>query len=232
MAVHHLCQYFQTGMPHRQRELDRCLLENIANPHIHRVHLLLESDEVTLPAQSEKIVRHCVGERLKWNVLFDYVRRFIPADDVVIAANADIFFDESLATIEAELWHREVFALLRYAVLADGTVELFGTNPYNPMFHPNILFGASQDAWIFRAPLPPIDPDCDFFIGGVPLCDSKINWIFQVSGVEVFNPCLNYRALHLHAFTSPRGYKDSKDVPPPPYATPRVCCLNRIEPAP
>ena len=88
-------------------------------------------------------------------ISFDYANRKL-AGHCVIAANADIFFDDSLALLEGCDLRGKLLCLSRWDVQADGSASFFE--------HP-----ASQDAWIFRAPVRGFP--CDFPLG-VPGCET------------------------------------------------------------
>lgn len=53
----------------------------------------------------------------------------------------------------------------------------------------------SQDAWIFRSPLPDsVAAAADFFLGQ-PKCDNRLVHIFQQAGYNVINPVFAVRAI-------------------------------------
>ena len=74
------------------------------------------------------------------------------------------------------------------------------------------------------APLPDIRDNAKFYVGGVHLCDSKINWIFKNAGLDVTNPCYSLRAIHLHRSQIRNTVRDCL-CDEPPYYGPAPCHL-------
>ena len=121
------------------------------------------------------------GRRLTFRDLFDYLNRNL-AGHGVIAANADIFFDDSLALLDGYDLEDRLLCLSRWDVHADGSASLFE--------HP-----ASQDAWIFQAPVRGFS--CGFPLG-VPGCENRLAWEAQRAGLKLSNPGRSIKANHLH----------------------------------
>src|SRR5205814_1982921 len=99
-----------------------------------------------------------------------------------IVANADIFFDESLARLEGYDLTGKLLCVSRWDVQPDGSVKFFAQSD-------------SQDAWIFRTPIPEFPSD---FQLGVPACDNRLAWEAERAGLKVINPAPSIRAGHLH----------------------------------
>lgn len=222
-----LVEHYRAGEPRRQRELDACLAANVANRFIDRIHLFTDAPPdlgaITVPSGKMQVVP--VDARLTFEACFAHVRTHVADGTTCIVANADIHFDDTLALLKAYPMAGRAFALLRYDQRDDGAIELFGTNRDAPMYHPNVIRGGSQDAWIFGAPLPPIHDCLDFFVGGVHLCDSKINWVLQHAGLEVTNPCYSIRAIHRHG-SHVRNRARHPACSQPPYFGPPPCHLD------
>ena len=100
----------------------------------------------------------------------------------VIIANADIFFDETLALIESEPLDGKMLCLSRWDEDSNGILR--------HLDRPD-----SQDAWIFEPPLPRIASD--FFLGK-PGCDNRLAYEVACAGLAVLNPSRSLRARHLH----------------------------------
>ena len=95
--------YYKSGRADRQRELDLCLAQNVGNPYLARIHLLLEDIEADprpeLPASwAEKLTIVVVGRRPTFADAFRYAGQYL-AGQICILANADIFFDQTLARL-------------------------------------------------------------------------------------------------------------------------------------
>lgn len=88
-----------------QRELDACLLTNLANPYISYVHVLLEDqahvEAITsiLPEMlATKLRLYLIGHRATFKDAFDYANVHL-SNQVCILANADVFFEHSLSRL-------------------------------------------------------------------------------------------------------------------------------------
>lgn len=221
-----IVEHYQATTESRQQEIDHCLRLNAANPLIDRIHLMTEHpvDLAALGVDGAAVRQVERAERLTFAAGFDYVQASIAAGTICIMANADIRFDDTLALLKVQDMRGRAFALLRYECLDDGGLELHGTNHRAPTYHPNILRGGSQDAWIFAAPLPPRRDRADFYVGGVHLCDSKINWILHDAGLEVTNPCYSLRAIHHHQSQVRNTRRDAR-CSEPPFHCPSPCHL-------
>jgi hypothetical protein len=181
-----------TGLYHdpdagRRAELRECLRRNAENVLINEIHLFSEDAVAAESLQSDpvmslnkiRLVPH--GRRLTFRDLFDYSNRALGGQGV-IAANADIFFDDSLALLDGYDLRGRLLCLSRWDVQADGSASFFE--------HP-----ASQDAWIFRAPVSAFS--CSFPLG-VPGCENRLAWEAQRSGLKLANPGRSIKANHLH----------------------------------
>lgn len=230
-SVELIVEHYRAPDTVRQQEIDFCLRQNVENPFIDRVHIMaLEPVDLGKWPIGRAKVRQVEREaRLTFAECFDYVRAEVSEGVICIIANADIFFDDTLSLLKLQEMEARAFALLRYEYLEDGSIELHGTNPRAPTYHPNILRGGSQDSWIFRTPLPPIEDRAAFFVGGVHLCDSKINWILHNAGLKVTNPCYSLRSIHYHRSQTRHTIRDPQCSEPPFYC-PSPCHLpNRFE---
>jgi hypothetical protein len=183
-----LVGFYQDADPARTAEFVECVRRNAANPHLDRVTVFLE-DRVSpadvaarhdaLAHPKVRLVEH--GRRLTFAHLFEYANRNL-AGATVIIANADIFFDETLALLADAPLERAMLCLSRWDESADGAPRHFD--------RPD-----SQDAWVFEAPVAPVAAD---FCLGVPGCDNRLAWEAERAGLAVTNPSRSVRARHLH----------------------------------
>jgi hypothetical protein len=117
-------------------------------------------------------------------------------NDINCYCNSDIYFKcvEKLHNIQ----HNECYAITR--------TDLMGTQ-YAP---------GSQDAWVFRGIIKPIEAD---FTMGLWGCDNRVAYEINKAGYKVINPSLSINLVHLHE-KDERNYKrDTRNTVPPPYLT-------------
>lgn len=213
--------------PARLREFLTCIERNAANRKIAAVHVFVE--EAADPARlverhpqlaSPKVRLVAHGRRLTFRELFAYANREL-AGQRVILANADIYFDHTLARLDGYDLSGRLLCLSRWDLHRDGSWRLYD-------------FESSQDAWIFEAPVP--DIACDFHLGLLG-CDNRLAWEAERAGLVLSNPSRSIRAYHLHS-SGVRRYTErqrlhgaTRGVPPvhldaaaPPRETDDVPC--------
>ncbi|HEX6096506.1 MAG TPA: FkbM family methyltransferase [Thermoanaerobaculia bacterium] len=218
--------------PARFGEFLACIDHNAANPHIGGVYVFLEDavDPAELAARHPQLALPKVrlvphGRRLTFKDLFAYANRELPGRRVIVA-NADIFFDETLAVLDGYDLFGRMLCLSRWDLQTNGSWQLYD-------------FESSQDAWIFQAPVPPID--CDFHLGLLG-CDNRLAWEAERAGLVLSNPSRSIRACHLHAsgvrrYTpQQRLHGATRGVPPvhldaSPTRTAPVYALTSLSPA-
>jgi hypothetical protein len=192
---------------------------NARNPTIERIHVFL-APSGSLKEQG-KILPVPHKGRVTYRELFAYANSRLTGRRVVVA-NADIYFDRTLARLEGEELSGKLLCLSRWDVHPDGSASFFD--------HP-----ASQDAWIFEPPIPPFS--CDFPLG-LPGCDNRLAWEAGQAGLALENPGRSVRALHLH-LSGVRRYSERQrlvgataTVPATTLATPWlwfvVPCMGRL----
>lgn len=186
--MHLLVGFYQDPAPARTAEFVDCVCRNAANPWIDRLTVFLEDrvSPVDVTARFPALVHPKVrlvahGRRLTFSYLFEHANRHL-AGSVVIIANADIFFDETLALLDDAPLSGDLLCLSRWDESPAGAPVHFD--------RPD-----SQDAWIFEAPLPRIA--CDFCLG-LPGCDNRLAYEAERAGLTVSNPSRSIRARHLH----------------------------------
>lgn len=182
--------FYRDPDPNRMRELLTCLERNLNNALIDEVHVLVEDrrpgrkyylveEHPVLAHPKVRLVDH--KRRTSYKDFFDRANQKLAGRRVIIA-NADIYFDESLAHLNVVPLDGKLLCLSRWDVHADGTSHLFA-HTY------------SQDAWIFQAPIRPFKND---LLIGTPRCDNRIAWEARRAGLAVSNPSRTIRAHHLH----------------------------------
>ena len=208
--IHVFTQFFIHSDHQRQRELRFCLKQVALHPDVHQLHLLGEriytDDE--LGVQTDKIVQMDIGRRLRFQDVFEYIRRHT-IQGYYILINSDICFDPAslvnLRTTDIHL-ERKLFAQLRFEYNAKNPAQ-------SPIFGPR---ADSQDAWIYHSnfPIPEHAERAFEFEFGKPGCDNKMIYLAQILGYEVINDPLFIRTYHVHADRK-RGYTLRDEVHSP-----------------
>jgi hypothetical protein len=203
-----LTVFYEDGDERRRDEFLACLRRNVANGHLAEIHLFAEaSDPDRLPASYPvladakiRVVAH--ERRTTYRDLFAYANGRLPGRRVVVA-NADVYFDRSLARLEGYDLSDRLLCLSRWEVEADGTTYLFEHD-------------GSQDAWIFETPIRTFP--CDFPLG-LPGCDNRLAWEASQAGLRLSNPARSVRTYHLHLSRVHR-YSEAQRVRGPGEAVP------------
>jgi FkbM family methyltransferase len=170
--------------PSRRAELRECLRRNAENEFIELVVVFNEDThppeiDSVLSLPKIKLVQH--DRRVTFKDLFDYANLQLNGTRAIIA-NADIFFDHTLARLNGYSLLGKLLCLSRWDVQPDGSANFFE--------HPS-----SQDAWIFETPIAEFK--CDFQMGMLG-CDNRLAWEADHAGLELSNPGRTVRANHLH----------------------------------
>lgn len=183
-----LTGYYEDADMRRQAEFLECLRRNCENLWLDEIHLFIEDAcsldrlRATHPAFAHaklRLIAH--GRRATYQEFFSYANRYLPGQQVLLA-NADIYFDHTLARLTEIDWTGQLFCLSRWDVQPDGTARFF-EHPY------------SQDVWGFLSPLQ--DFSCRFPLG-VRGCDNRLAWEAAQAGLNLLNPGRSVRAHHLH----------------------------------
>jgi hypothetical protein len=199
-----LAGYYEDADAARRAELSECLRRNLDNELLEEIHLFVEepkgADELRatrppLAAEKVRLVEH--GRRVTYRDLFDYANTRLGGRRVIVA-NADIYFDRTLARLDGYDLAGKLLCLSRWDIQGNGS-SLFFEHP------------ASQDAWVFLSPLPEFR--CDFHLG-LPGCDNRLVWEAARAGLALSNPGRSVRAHHLH-LSLVRHYDERKRLPGP-----------------
>lgn len=183
-----LTGFYEDADLKRRGEILECLKRNVANDHLGEIHLFVEGAlevntllAVYPPLAAFKVRLIAQGGRVTYRQLFTYANDRLPGRRVIIA-NADIFFDHTLARLGAYDLSDKLLCLSRWDLQPDGSARFFD-------------YPASQDAWIFQAPIREFP--CDWSLG-VPGCDNRLAWEAERAGLAISNPSRSLRACHLH----------------------------------
>ncbi|MEO8576925.1 MAG: hypothetical protein ABI556_09505 [Gemmatimonadales bacterium] len=187
--------WYEETNTNRRAEYAECLRANLNHPGIAEVCVIAEHP-LPADATSSKLKVVTTTHRPAYDDFIRWINEVAAENDVSIIANTDIYFDESLKSVDLALGSDECFALARW----DGK-QLFDRND-------------SQDAWIFRGRVRPVVGD---FEVGVPRCDNRFLHELRRAGYAVENPAFAIRANHLHAGVRPEYESDSRAWVKPPY---------------
>lgn len=189
-----ITQYYIPKWDERKNEINECLIHNIQNPLIDEIHLFVEKNYDFSWIQSHpnfnKIKLIPTDNRLSYKTTIDYSNH-MSENDIIILANSDIYFDETLSFLNSLDFKNTFFALTRHEIKGNH-LELYD--------RPSV----SQDVWIWKPKLDikNIPENKDYFHDGIELgiwgCDNRILKIVSDSGYKIRNIGKNIRCIHNH----------------------------------
>lgn len=188
-----LVPFFYPKTKERLREFETCIKTNIDNDffsHITVFAELKENQEIPEFLSSDKIKIIKTNDRSKYSDFFSYAKENFEGGDVVVIANTDIYFDNTIHLVNKINLRSSLLCLTRKNVYFDGSCHFQGD-------------GGSHDAWIFKNPLNFSDGDLYLGILG---CDSLLAHRALKSGIRVTNPCLSINVFHLHRSSERYNY--------------------------
>jgi len=203
----------------RQQEIDYCLEQNINNIYIDKIYLLNEKEYSNSLFKSKKIEQIVINDRLKYSYAIDFANKNCK-DDIVIIANNDIYFDDTLLVLDhldEKEWIDKLIVLTRYErsknneILSQDKIPHYYSKHYNTFFKSQRIW--SHDAWIFKGKLKTFP--CDFYLG-VHGCEGAfITQLKKNTHIKVQNGYPYIRAIHYHLSkfrtTSIKKY-DAKEI--------------------
>jgi hypothetical protein len=136
----------------------------------------------------------------QYKQMFDFVNKITGPEDINIIANSDIFFDESIG-LTCKMNLNECWALSRWDWYNENSIQFFDRSD-------------SQDCWIFKGPIKPINST---FTLGTLGCDNRIAHDIHQAGYNISNPSRSVKTYHVHN-SAVRNYRKT-DVVPKPYLT-------------
>lgn len=153
-------------------------------------------------------------ERQTFKSMFTYANKHYP-DSIVVIANNDIYFDDSLSLLDDYNMTKKCFSLLRYDVLPnkkDSKIFEYYDHELARGYGSKGPRADAQDSWIFKTPISvPIQSNFYFGILG---CDNHITYLLYKEGYKVINPALDIKSHHLH-LTGIRNYDQNQRIRPP-----------------
>ena len=220
-----LTQYFVHPVTKRAREIRQCLKNNLLCASLDRVVLLNESNlsyEWSSMRNSDKVQQEVIGHRLSYADLLRYTLEKVPANTIVVYANADIYCNDTLRNLYSVSMKDKLFALLRWDEGEKGAedLKLFGPRP------------DSQDAWIVDSDSVKArtwDLSTFEYKLGTAGCDNRMTADMFGMRFLVSNPCHTIQTIHIHR-TEIRNYNRTDIVPAKMYLYVHPGPLLDIEP--
>lgn len=172
-----------------------CVQKNLAHPAIEHIHVLYDTtnddaeNKLLTQLQTYPISISYTHKRQTYGDCFALANELY-SERTIILSNGDIFFNDSLHKLRSVDFTNLFVVLTCWNVHPDGSLHV------RTKGDPNILAYDSQDAWIFRAPLPALD-DVDICIGTLG-CENRVAYEAQNAGMHLFNPCKTIQACHYH----------------------------------
>jgi len=181
---------FYDCAPERKKELLLCLEKNIQNIYLEKIFLLVThptkfTDSIFQhPKINQIIFSFDPGYRLTYQNAIEFINQQFE-NDLIIMANSDIYFDNTLEKVQSKDLVNHMYALLRYED-RKGKIIL------------EEVRSDSQDAWIFKSPLKIPNTFLLNFPFGQLGCDNRFaNLVFE-AGITISNPCYDLFIYHVH----------------------------------
>ena len=186
-----ITSYYETHNEERQKELNKCLINNNDNSLIKKIYLLNDKNyDLNFLKNQDKIKQFKIikNKKLYFSEAIEFINLYC-YKELVILSNSDIYFDNTLNQIKDEELENKVYALLRYDIKKDGSKDIFR--------HFNEPRADSQDAWIFKSPLRISLDDISFSFGTLG-CDNMFASVINQYGYILENPSYSIIINHLH----------------------------------
>jgi len=212
-----ITQYYIAKDEHRFKENLICLINNIVNENISKIYLLNE-EEYDLSFLFNKIgdnyrkkVKQIVIEsRMTFLDGFNYANTFLK-NKIVIIANLDIFFNETINQCKTYDFDNLFISLSRYDLQKD--FDFDGSNTINKFSHQGGYGNPvidSADSWIFQAPIKTC-PELKIMLGSAG-CDTILNHLFKYNlKYNVINPVNSIVSIHYHLDLNRQNFTDNLD---------------------
>ena len=210
-----ITQVYEPADQVRRMEVAFALAKNLRNARIRKVHVLAENGRdgrfastVAALVGATHVHVQILGRRLRFSDAEGYAAASLPRRAVILS-NADVFFDEDslrrLGDARTLDLDRRVLALLRWEWTCGFDVEgmdlktLVAAAAATDAIEERCLRlrarADSQDAWIFRAPVPPL-ATFDTELGRAK-CDNRVAFVLGAAGYDVANPAFALRPRHV-----------------------------------
>jgi hypothetical protein len=176
----------------RRNEFLTCIKRNAANTYFEHIFVFRNESQKSwnLPEfpHLEVIGLQC---RPRFQHFFQHANTELPPGSLVVIANADIYFDETIRAATSLVSSQRFLAISRREIDHRGRVT-------------GLERWWSQDVWILQTPVPRMIASFGLGIRG---CDNRIAFEAERSGLEVRNPALNIAVYHLHSERLPEAVR-------------------------
>jgi hypothetical protein len=201
-------QYYLVSNPLRQKEIDTCLQNNIANPLITQLIIYFEKQaDMALIENHPKIEKRLHPERMTYGFWLKETNR-LPVGTLSLLLNSDMYLTESVSYLIAHApqiaQQKRFIALSRYNPDYQNNPEQFLLND-DPHWTQDVWGVARTD----EAFAPALLQEAAFELGQ-PGCDNKIAYVMHSYGFHVTNPCFKVKTVHLQADDGTRSYDPKK----------------------
>ena len=211
---------------------------NLVNPHVRRLHLLVEGDSdpavhiardepsAIAALVAEKLVARRVAEQPTYAQLLAYANEALPRGTVAIVTNGDIYFDATLACIghAPRTGMASTVQPMIYALSRRHAKQCGFANDHKKIFDLCSTYVGSHDAFVFTTPVPPSVIANSNHTQNHYGAENIVIYEFRQANYQVRNPCTRIKAFHLHC-TKDRDYDQHHFVShgrharqPPPHA--------------
>lgn len=180
---------YNTNNELRNDELKLCYNKNIRDVNIDHIVVFLEGNAPFNINKNTTIVN--IDERPTYTQMINYVNRHYP-EDVIIIANADIYFNETLSKLSEIEYDNKLIALTRFNIR---NLELSCQSKEEMV--------TCSDVWIFKSP---VNISCDIGVG-VCYCDGRLLLNAHHAGYKVVNYTKDITSIHIH---DQRNYRNKR----------------------
>lgn len=184
--------YISLYNSYRNKELLHCLNKNLKNKYIDQIFVLNEG----LKLNNTDIVEVKINKKPIYNDFFKIINKFTSENDINIIANSDIYFDDSIKSVEL-IKNENCYALTRWNITKRG------------LSFENCI--GSQDVWIFKGEIKNINGNIKL---GVPGCDNRIAYEIAQAGYQLLNPSKEIIIYHYHYMQKTYNHNTEKIEPP------------------
>ena len=190
-----ITQYYEPKNEERKVEIKDCLINNSKNKLIDEIHLFVEKDYDFSFVNLDKIKLIYTDKQLSFKRSFDYSNDNFDNQHIIILANSDIYFNNTLVKIHDLNYDKIFYALSRHDLDINCNFKLIPTT------------FKSQDVWIWKTPIRVIRNkinETDFFekndgiVLGIGSCDNRIVKIMKETGYNVKNIGNKIHCIHNH----------------------------------
>lgn len=192
-----MTQFYIPKNEERKREIIICLEKNIKNKYIEKIYLFCEKDYnlneyIDSNINLDKVELININKRLSYKDAFEYSNRHIVndnLDNIIILANSDIYFDNTLNELYNYDLKNKFLALSRI-----DSINKDGSYNYQKKW--------SQDTWIWKNKINIThkidDYNNDGILLGIGGCDNSIVYMMKKCNYIVENKCKLINTYHLH----------------------------------